>query len=358
MIASPFGASSVLALKSSLEPGISSCTELSAMSWKIFVFSSSKSRICLSFCWSCSVGVNRKQGWRQKIKALARKPERFLRYWPHLVEHDSVCWVWQHNSALGNLAQQAQKINNAREASCKPGLQLSAGCRIEKSHSLTIKPNPKLLYIFPQWLPSSVPGRFYLSGLSLSHRTISFQTQTHKGLLHLHLYPWTGERAQLLQEHSQCPPCLTTTAECLTWCALCPGWSVSSHCALLWSWHGLPPSRDPFHPCWSGTNLSLHELLLVQSTSSERSQWISGPSDGNKWVRRVTRASSQIHISIEKVPINHTATSLRFVNIFWTYWVTKKTKQFQLGQKKGMALPSSNSSVGKAVLPHSISRKN
>lgn len=153
MIASPFGASSVLALKSSLEPGISSCTELSAMSWKIFVFSSSKSRICLSFCWSCSVGVNRKQAWRQKIKALAKKPEWFLRYWPHLVEYDSMCWVWQHSSALGNLAQQAQKINNARKASCKPGLQLLAGCRTEKSHSSTTKHNPKTPIHFSTMAP-------------------------------------------------------------------------------------------------------------------------------------------------------------------------------------------------------------
>lgn len=199
---------------------------------------------------------------------------------------------------------------------------------------------------------------FYLSVLSLLHRTISFQTQTHKGLLHLHLYPWTGDMAQLLQEHTQCTPCLTRTAECLTWCALCPEWSVSSRCALLWSWHGLPPSRDPFHPCWSGTNLSLHEPLLVLSTSSERSQWISGPSDGKKWVRKVTRASSQIQTSIEKVSINHSATSLSFVNIFWTYWLIKKTKSFQWGQTKGMGLLPSNSYAGKAILPHSISRKN
>lgn len=54
-----------------------------------------------------------------------------------------MCWVWQHNSALGNLAQQAQKINNARKVSCKPGLQLFAGCRIEKNHSSTTKHNPK-----------------------------------------------------------------------------------------------------------------------------------------------------------------------------------------------------------------------
>lgn len=179
---------------------------------------------------------------------------------------------------------------------------------------VTVRPwNPtqKLPYIFPQPFPSSVPGRFYLSVLSLSHQTISFQIQTHKGLLHLHLYPWTGDTAQLLQEHTQCTPCLTRTAGCLTWCSLCPEWSVSSRYALLWSWHGLPPFRDLFHPCWSGTNPFLHEPLLVQSTSSERSQWISGPSDGKKWVRRVTGASSQIQISIEKVPINHSATSLR-----------------------------------------------
>lgn len=54
-----------------------------------------------------------------------------------------MCWVWQHSSALGNLAQQAQKINNARKESCKPGLQLFAGCRTEKSHSSTTKLNPK-----------------------------------------------------------------------------------------------------------------------------------------------------------------------------------------------------------------------
>lgn len=92
-------------------------------------------------------------GWTEnrdedKIKALARKPELFLRYWPHLVEHDNMCWAWQHDSALGNLAQQAQKINNARKAICKPGLQLFAGCRTEKSHTSTTKPNPKNSHTF------------------------------------------------------------------------------------------------------------------------------------------------------------------------------------------------------------------
>lgn len=109
IMASPFGASSVLALKSSLEPGMSSCIEESAMSPKILAFSSSKRRICLSFCWSCSVwGVSRKQEWRLKRKSFGKEGERFLRYWPHLVEHgDTALSLAILHS---NCVQQAQSI--------------------------------------------------------------------------------------------------------------------------------------------------------------------------------------------------------------------------------------------------------
>lgn len=41
--------------------------------------------------------------------------------------------------------------------------------------------------------PRQFPGS-YLSVPWLSCLTLSFQTQTHKGLLHLHPYPWMGER--------------------------------------------------------------------------------------------------------------------------------------------------------------------
>lgn len=107
-------------------------------------------------------------------------------------------------SCTATASSRLRKKHNASNVRCKQGLQSFAGCRsLAPLKKVIVQPqNPTQ---FPEIFQNSSPALsqtgFYLSVLSLSRPTLSFQTQTHKGLLRLHLYPWTRDTSQLLPEH-------------------------------------------------------------------------------------------------------------------------------------------------------------
>lgn len=190
---------------------------------------------------------------------------------------------------------------------CKQGLQSFTGCGfltpLKKSHSSITKTNTipvNFSKITPQ-ICSRQDFTFQSSHFCVPHFLFKLGL-TGDSFIFIFI-PGQETCLNYYQNMTVCITCLARTALELTWCSLCLEWSVSSRYALLWNWHGLPPFRDLLHPYWSGTNPSLHEPLLVRSASSERSQWISGPLDGKKQVRRVTCASSQMQTSIKKAPI-------------------------------------------------------